>query len=271
MRVHIQFYRTPKGPDGDIMKLKLLVAAIVIMFVLSAVPNVLADTTISDVTYTPSFPKQSDTIHVKAKIVATENITTVRLLNCWEKPTYTCGFPKDMTDADKDGYYEANISNSAWTNGNVVHLNISATVKSGAEKAYVIPPITIGTASGPGDYPTKTDCEKAGYFWWDLDSYCHDKAIQPSDFKNRTECETAGHFWWDSKCNAEKGTPDKYTDKASCTNVSIGYYWYANKCNKEDQPPDGKKFIPALEAGLVFSAVAIAGLALLGTRIRKKK
>jgi len=253
------------------MQVKLLATAIVLLFILSIVPNVIADTTISDVTYTPAHPKQGDTIHIKAKVVATENITNVRVLNCWEKPSYVCGTPKDMTDPDKDGYYEVNMSNAQWTNGNVVHLNISATVKSGAEKQYAIPPITIGEAVGPGDYQTEKDCKAAGYFWWNLDTTCHDRAIRASDYANRTVCEQANYFWYDSKCNDAKGTPDKYTDKASCTNTTIGYYWYDDKCNALPKKVDGKKFIPTLQAGLVFTAVAIAGLALLGTRSRRKK
>ena len=249
------------------MKLKLLAAAIVLVLFLATVPNVMADTIISDVTYQPLHPKQGDTIHVVAKVVATENITYARLLNCWEQPTYTCGFPKDMTDANKDSYYEADINNSAWTNGNTVHLTVSITVKSGAEKKYNITPIVIGAASGPGDYQTEADCKGGGYFWWD--SACHEKAKQPSDYTNQTACEGAGLFWWDSKCNSQKGTPDKYADKDACT--KMGYFWYDSKCNEQPKKVDGKKFIPTLEGGLVFTAIAIGGLALLGIRSRRKR
>jgi hypothetical protein len=251
------------------MKVKLLVAAMVIMTILASMPIVTADITISDVTYTPAFPKEGDKIHVKAKVTATENISVVRLLNCWEKPVAMCGSPKTMTDDNKDSYYEVDASDAAWTTGNIIHLNISVEAQSGAEKLYTIPPITIGTTGpvDPANITTETDCKKAGYFWWN--GTCHSKAQTASDFTDKPSCEGAGHFWWANKCNEQKGTPDKYTDKDSCR--AVGFYWWANKCNESPQPPDGGKFLPTFEGGLVFTAMAVAGLAFIGRKARRKK
>jgi hypothetical protein len=250
------------------MKVKLFVAAMVIMTILSSMPIVMADTTISDVTVTPVFPKEGDNIHVKAKVIATENITVVRLLNCWEKPTYMCGQPKTMTDANHDNYYEGDANNTAWTTGNVVHFNISVQVQSGTEKLLELPKITIGTTGpvDPANITTETDCKKAGYFWWN--ATCHSKAQQAGDFTDKPSCEGAGHFWWANKCNDQKGTADKYTDKDSCK--AAGFYWWGGKCNEKSEPGDGPKFIPTFEGGLVFAALAVAGLAFIGRTVKKK-
>ena len=245
------------------MKVKLIGAAVVLALVLAAMPNVTAgDVTISDVTIDPAYPKQGDTIHLKAKVIATLNISWVRAFPCWEKPTYTCGMPVEMKDDNKDGFYEANLSNAAWTNGNVVHVNVSAMDSSNTQKIYTLPLITIGAGTGtPDTYTTEGDCESHSYFWWD--DACHAADKQPSDYKTKENCTSASLFWWDNKCNAQKGTIDKYTDKDSCTGV--GYFWYDGKCNADKKKAE-PGFLPAFEGVLVFSAIAVAGLVFLGRK-----
>ena len=247
------------------MKIKLLGAMLVLLMALSLVPTVTAGTiTISDVTITPEYPQEGDTVHFKAKVTADGNIESVRLYPCWEQPSYTCGMPATMTDNDGDGYYEGEYSHDAWTDGNIIHANITAKDDSGGEETYSMifeigkdPP--NGGDKCKDDYTKCTnekECEDNGYYWWD--DACHDRKKEVGDYTDETSCEGAGYYWYDNKCNENVGPPTVYKTKEDCTGV--GYYWWDGKCNEKKKPDEPKGFIPGFGLIGVLAAVVTIGI-----------
>jgi len=215
---------------------------------------------------TPEYPQQGDTIHFRAKVTSDANIESVRIEPCWEQPSFTCGIPATMTDADSDGYYEGEYSHDAWTDGNIIHINITAKDDASGEFTYTMEKFVIGKDPPNGgpkckdDYTKCTnekDCKDNGNFWGD--DACHDTKKTVADYKNETTCEGAGYYWYDNKCNENVGTPEKYTTKEDCTGV--GYYWWDGKCHVDKKPDDPSGFIPGF--GLIGVLAAVVALGIL--------
>lgn len=240
------------------MKARYLALLVTFLLAFSMVPNVSAGTIeIKNDTFSPDPFKEGDTMHVTAKVISTADLDWVRLFPCWEKPTYTCGMPSEMTDADSDGVYEGDYSHQDWTTGNIIHLNITAKDKDGVQVSLLMDLITVGGGGtgGPSDYTNEGDCKDAGYHWWD--DACHENEKTVDDYKDEITCEAAGYSWYDNKCNAETGTPEKYTTKDDC--LDEGYYWWDGKCHDKKKPAENGGFIPGFEIVFVVAAIVAVG------------